>query len=333
MSALWQPGDPEDLGLDLDLLESLSGFRLDDNPLPGSDAWLQTISASKVAIIMGYAPKKWGTRHSLYHQIIGTTPREEPNAVQARGHDFEPLILKWYQRDNPDADVRPTRAWANKERLWQTATPDALAFLASRVRGVEAKTADDIRDWGEPGPGQRLPLYYLCQIQWQMDTIGYEETDLAAVGPFELFHTKPKVFRVHYVARTAAMLRERCLEFREDCEMRIEPKPDYTAPPDRKVLSYQNGEIVDDSVTVPDDVAIAYLQAKATEDNIENEGKAAAAELQKFMGDKRKAVWNGINIANRQSGGVGKPPKLVAAKGIKSQALDLIKVGQAKDVA
>lgn len=306
-------------------MTALTGHEMSTPLIPGSDEWLRTGSASKVPVILGLAPKSWGTPHSLYHQIRKTTPAEDMSAVMERGHELEPLIRKWFARDHPHLTVRETGSWQNDYRPWQTADPDGLAEDADgEIVGLEVKTAQYIQDWNEPGPEQLIPPYYECQGQWQMDTIGYRRTIFAVCGPYELFATKPKYYVVHYRPDLAPGMRKQVRDFFEDVDMGIEPAPNYEAEPDRRVLKWKHPDIKSGSIEVPDEVALAYLRAKAAEVKNETKGKSDIAGLQAVLGDSHAATWNGMVLATRQRGAKGAPPKLVAARGLKDQAADLV---------
>lgn len=306
-------------------MNALTGHEMATPLVPGSDEWLRTGSASKTSVILGLAPKSWGTRHSLYHQIRKTTPAKDMTAVMERGHELEPLIRKWFARDHPHLVVRETGSWQHNERPWQTADPDGLAEDdEGDLIGLEVKTAQYIQDWNDPGPEQRVPPYYDCQGQWQMDTIGHRRTIFAVCGPYELFATQPKYYTVEYRPELAPGMRRQVMNFFEDVEMGIEPEPDYEAEPDRNVLKYKHPHIDDLRIDVPDEVALAYLRAKASEAKSETAGKADVARLQELLGDHKYAMWNGMTLATRQKGAKGAPPKLVAARGLKDQAAELV---------
>lgn len=52
-------------------MTTLTGFQLPEPLIPGSESWLATTSASQLCQITGSAPKKWGTRNSLWHEKRG----------------------------------------------------------------------------------------------------------------------------------------------------------------------------------------------------------------------------------------------------------------------
>src|SRR5689334_4090086 len=92
---------------------------------PGSEEWLKTISASKVAAILGLS--KWESPRSLWHQMRGDLPREEPTTAQSRGHYLEPAILAWFFDQHPELR-QSAKTGASYVDGWKSAAPDAVAY-------------------------------------------------------------------------------------------------------------------------------------------------------------------------------------------------------------
>lgn len=308
---------------------------LEETPEPGSEEWLRYGTASKAAIVTGHAPKEWGTRHSLYHRMRGTTPPEKQSAVMARGHEFEPMICNWFAEQHPHLTVVETGMWVNNERTWQAATPDRLAIDEDDVvAGVEAKSDQHLRDWGEPGPDARVPLNYTVQTMWQMDALGLHRVYIPAVGPFELFNRRPKVFVIDYDAEIAEWVRTEYRNFLDDVAMGFEPPADYSAKPDRDALRWQYTAVEDDTALVLDDeLAIEYLAAKAAEKVAKTAAEVATAKVAKALGTRKNATWNSEVIAHRKKGRGGGPPSLSAVSGLADRAQDLLAAGTRQEVA
>lgn len=302
---------------------SLTGFRLDVDLEPGSPEWLATYSASQVAAICGLS--EWDTPRSIYDAKKGIVPPQPQTDVQGRGHEFEPLISGWVADQNPTWEVMETGTWAHRERTWQTANPDAIVVVGADgdddiTELLEIKTAADMHEWGDTPP-----IKYLVQCMWQMDVIGVRRTHLAACGPFELFHRRPKMFVIDYNPREAAMLREKVLEFDAKLRAGIQPAADHSRECDRLAVRYGNTAIVDDpGVEIPDELAEIYLGPYAEKADVEARAKAGASRLLEFLGESKKATYRGMTIATRINGRGDKPPTLRASNGLAEKAADLL---------
>lgn len=299
---------------------TLTGHQLDVDLDPGSPEWLQTVSASQIATIVGLS--KWNSAHTLWHLKNGTRPPEKQTDAQGRGHEFEPLIFGWFAEANPDRRVTETGTWQHGIRTWQTANPDGLV---DDDEGLEIKTADDIRDWDN-----QVPPYYQCQGQWQMDTIGLKRITFAVCGPFELFHRKPKYFVLDYDPRRAAWLREEALRFMESLELGIEPDRDLRRDDDRLTMRWQNTEVRDEGLEIPDELAIPYLTALAETKRIEGDKAHWSAELAAYLQDRKKATWRGTTLGARKK---TTPPTFSAASGLADKAPELLNPTPEENVA
>ena len=304
---------------------TITGEKLATALEPGSAAWLQTVSASQIATILGISP--WQSAHTLWHLKKGTRPAEPQTNAQTRGHEFEPLIAEWFAAAHPEWQVCVTGTWRHRARHWQTATPDwvlipdagELMPEQEPTALLEIKTAQDLVAWGD-----EVPNYYRAQAMWQADTIGVDRVIFAACGPFELFDRRPKEFVVDYDPREAALLREAALEFMDLLDLGVEPDPDYRRDDDRLTARYKHPAVVDDSLDVPDEVAVPWLEALAAQKAVDGDKSAAAAELAAYVGDSKTVVWRGITLGSRRRGRGDQPPTFAAAKGIADKAIQLL---------
>lgn len=303
----------------------LTGHKLDVDLEPGSPEWLQTVSASQIATIVGLTPPDWETPFSLWQKKAGVMPPEPQTDAQGRGHEFEPLIRQWYANAHPEWIVAETGTWQHSVRTWQTANPDALlipdegeVFPEQEPTALlEIKTAADMRDWAGG-----IPDYYQCQGQWQMDTLGLDKVIFAVCGPFELFDRRPREFELEYNPRAAAKLREKAIRFMESLDLGIEPDPDLRTEPDRLAIRFQHTAVIDTPpVDLPDEIAIPYLTALADTKRIEGDKARWSAEVAKYLGDSKAAAWHGVTLGTRRK---TDPPSFSAAKGIADRAPELL---------
>lgn len=298
---------------------TLKGILLDEPLIPGTAPWLATYSASQVAAICGLSDHD--TPRSIYDAKKGIVPPQPQTDVQGRGHEFEPLIRGWVADQNPDWEIEETGTWRHRQREWQTANPDGVIHNPKEVVSLlEIKTAFDLQSWGDTPP-----VKYLVQCMWQMDVTGARRTHLAACGPFELFHRRPRMYVIEYNSHEARLLRERVLEFDAALRAGIQPPANHDAESDRLAVRYAHTAIVDDpGVEIPDDLAALYLEPYAEAADVEARKKSGASRLLEYLGESRKATYRGTTIATRIPGRGDKPPTLRATNGLADKAADLL---------
>lgn len=162
-----------------------------------------TIGSSDVASILGYAhhdASPWRTWARLVGLVERYESTDDPEA--AAGRMMEPAIGGRYAIERGlviGADIMPgppiTAAPFVGREAWMSARPDftrgawgaqsnglARRWIAGAV--VEAKSPrvlDPGEGWGEAGT-DRVPMYYLVQIVWQMAVLDVDAADLAAFG-------------------------------------------------------------------------------------------------------------------------------------------------------
>lgn len=294
----------------------LTGRKLETPITPGSIEHLSVLSASKMPQLMNLCPPEWGDEFTLWHEMRHKRQLSKPSDAMTRGHEFEPMIRDWFQRDHPTLRVETTSTWAHLERPWQTADPDGEVWHDDgTLELLEVKTASDMRDWGQPGTDE-IPDHYYAQTQWQLDTIGARRVHVAVCGPFELFDRKPRYYIIDYDPEYARVLREKGLRFMQSLELGVEPVRRNTTDKAMLAVRWKNPVITDDpGLEIPDEIAEPYLATRGDCPTCA-EAKDAAATLLEYMGSAKKATYRGVTIANRVNGRAGAPPMLRAAKGI-----------------
>lgn len=273
----------------------LTGVRLP--PLePGSPAWLRTMSASKVAAVLGLSP--YDSPFSLWHRMAGLTPAQEVKAHLARGHYLEPGIAAWFADQHPDWTVAPGDSWAHPEQPLFTASPDRLAYLPDgEVRGVEIKTAARDDEWGEAGTDQ-VPPGYRAQVQWQMAVTGCRTTHVAVLTAF----LELREYVVTYDPDDAVFLMERAAAFLDS----LPGQPGERRPSiDDHGATYEavrqlHPDIDGSDVEVDPDVALRYLAAVPAAKAADVELTGAKAALLDQMRTAKRALFADRPIARRQ---------------------------------
>jgi putative phage-type endonuclease len=182
--------------------------------------WLETrrlgITASEIATILGLS--KWNSPLSLYFAKLGVLDENEGDYRMALGTALEPYVISCFTRLTSKT-TETVGLLQSTERDWQLATPDALA---DGHHPLEAKTALSEDDWG-PSGSEMIPLYYRCQLLWQMDVLGADYGFLCVVF---LRSGEPRWYRIDWDGGDVAVMREAALEFLDRLERSRPPRPD-----------------------------------------------------------------------------------------------------------
>ena len=275
---------------------------------PGSPEWLQVVSASKVAAVLGLSP--YESRFSLYHRMRGTVPAEADTDLTRRGHYLEPAIRAWFADEHPDWTVQTTGSWRHPQRTWQTASPDWLVLLGDGViEGFEAKSAIGDEEWGEDGSDQ-VPPGVRAQVLWQMDTIGTRRTHVAVLTAFLEFRS----YVIDYDADEAAAIVASCDAFLTD--VRDGRQPDIDAHNQTYVtLRELHPDIDDVKVELPMRIADGYRGALEACKEAEAAKRLATSLVADVMGTARRAHDPlGEPVAIRVPGRGDNPPFIRPAR-------------------
>lgn len=281
--------------------------RLVDRMEPGSDQWLQVMSASKVAAVVGLSP--WESRFSLYHRMKGLLG-DGGNDATRRGIYLEDGVAAWFADQHTDWRIERTGTWLHRDRPWQAASPDRLGILPDgSIELVEIKTAGEATEWGAAGTDE-IPTHYRPQVIWQLDTLGLQRCHVAVLLPFLQF----RAYTVDYNPDEAAYLRDEAAAFLDDlAHDRLPPIDGHTAT--YQAVRELHADIDEVAVDVPDDIAEPYLAALAAERDIAAEKRRTAALLLAHMGTAKDAYYRSRRIASRQAKGLDTTPYLCAARG------------------
>lgn len=273
-------------------------------PEPGSPEWYKSMSASKVAAVVGLSP--YQSRFSLWHRMAGLIEPEPQTAAMSRGHYLEDGIARWFAAENPGFEVRPATSWMHAEHDWATATPDRDLSTPDGPSLLEVK-ADDSPEW-DAREGT-IPGNYYCQVQWQLLCSGLPRAHVAHLGAYlEL---------AQYVIEADPAYQEWLLdEARRFMDSLpggpAERRPDLDGHTETySTVRKLHPDINDETVTVDHEAAERYRFALDEADAAEGYKRQAAAALLDLLGDARKAVNpDGQTVAIRIPGRNGAPPFL-----------------------
>lgn len=266
---------------------------------PGSPEWLREMTASKVAAVLGLSP--WQSRFSLWYEMAGQVPHGDGTAQMARGHYLEDGIAR-YVADQYGFNVGPGLCWRNRERPWQVASPDRLAYpvydgahlhpdRATAV--VEVKTAADWEHWGPDGSDE-IPVYYRAQAVWQMDCLG---VDTAYVGVL-LPRLELRSYVLHPVEGEAEFIREEARAFLDSLAAGDPPDVDKHSET-YSTLRALHPDIVGGEVPLDPELAYAYAHAVVDLRRAEDEHTLQRSRVAAAMGDAKTAVVDGVTVATR----------------------------------
>lgn len=272
---------------------------------PGNPEWLQLMTGSKIAAILGLSP--WESRFSLWHRMKGTVPAQAEDDVKRRGHYLEPVICQWWADEHPDWKIGRTGTFVHRHRRWQAATPDRLAKKDGElVVPVEAKS-DAGGGWGEPGT-EEIPVYYRAQIIWTLDVLGLPHAEVPMISDRLEFRR----YFVDWNADEAEYMRGEALKFLSDLEHDIEPDLDEHSAT-YQVVKEMHPDIDDVNVDISRELAHRFRAADAGLKAAKAEKAVATAEMARAMGSARYAVDpDGETVAIRVPNG-DHPPYVKAA--------------------
>ena len=267
---------------------------------PGTDEWRQTMSASKIAAVVGLSP--FTSRFALWHEMAGTIDRGPMTESMSRGHFLEPAVADWFAAQHPDWKVIPTGTWTHRETPWATATPDRLVLVpGGGARTLEVKTASYADEWGPSGTDQ-IPPGYRCQVVWAMFVTGATVAHVAALLGFLEF----REYVIDFDVDEARFLFESAAQFMDELDQGEAP------PLDGSDSTYQavrelHPDIDDVEIQIEDELAVHLAATKREAETAAAAHTQAKAWVLDAMGSARKATCNGLPIATRAAKNGGTP--------------------------
>jgi putative phage-type endonuclease len=274
---------------------------------PGTAAWEEartglTITATEIAAVVGLSP--WMSRFTLWHKKAGLpTPPFEMNPAIEWGNRLEDVVAQKWEDEHPGMLAAPAGTWRHREREWQRATPDRLVYEAPRnvfevpdtaTALLEVKTSPFGDEWGPSGAEDGVPVWYRCQVIWQMDVLGLRRTDFAVLISGHDYREST----VEYDEAEAKILRDAAERFLDDVRQGNRP------PIDGATDTYQTIRVQPDGLE-DRDVEIPFGLVCRWDNAYEQAAKASAdltqirSEVLDAIGNGRRAVCEGRRIAYR----------------------------------
>ncbi|MFE6829228.1 YqaJ viral recombinase family protein [Streptomyces sp. NPDC057717] len=280
---------------------------------PGSTEWKQAraglcITATEIAAVMGLSP--WQSAYSLWHKKAGlphppfvTTPEME------WGVRLEPTVATKWSDEHQDFGVEPTGTWRHVDRDWQRATPDRLLTQQARTSALlEVKTSPMGEGWG-PSGSDEIPIYYRCQVQWQLDTLGYRLCHVALlVGGCD--YREYVIEHDETDAKTLRTAGEQFLDSVRDGRVPDIDGSDHTY----NTLRLQPDRFDPIDVEIPGPIASKYEVIGQQYKAVGDEYTQAKSELLKAIGAGKNAMHLGRRIAYRVANDDGTTKQLQPAR-------------------
>lgn len=284
---------------------------------PGSEEWhaarAEGIGASEIAAVVHLSP--WESHFGLWHRKQGLIGPQAGDELMVWGHYLEEPIARRFAAEHPELRVQRTGTWRSRMRPWQLANPDRLAYTRPYAKTpgtripVEVKWSPNGDGWGPAGSDQ-IPIYYRCQVQWQMDVLGAEQAIVAA-----LVGSEYREYVVGYDHIDAELLRKSGQRFMDSLAAGEVPDIDSTGHTYR-ALKELHPDIDNRDAEIDPHLAGRYRGALRSLEDAADGAQQAKNEVLAAMGTARYAVVEDQRIARRQPGGRGsialhevKPPK------------------------
>lgn len=269
---------------------------------PGTDAWSQIITPSKVAAILGAS--RWESPFSLWQRMKGNVPAEEPKDVYAIGHDYEPAAANRWARRNEGWRISSGEVQFHIDPTTfgfpAVATLDRRASRGSARRCVEFKVARDLSDmdkWGDDFTGD-CPDDYWTQVQAQMLFTGWTRhpAQLMALGPF----WNEGLYTIPFDPVVAEYIVTKCREFWESLAEDVAPPLDNSVPTYECVRAMHPDIVRDSEVELSRGLANEYRASVESLADAEKWARETKTRVLDAMGDAHFAMCEGQKVARRQ---------------------------------
>lgn len=153
------------------------------------DEWLlerlKGIGSSDAGTVMGASP--FSTPLRLWRQRMGIDPPVQETQAMKNGHFLEPAVAAYFA-DATGATIEKESEgdWlaVDDERPWLRVSPDRLFYPEGFEHKRENWCILEIKSTSKPVDKANLPLYWVCQVQYQMGVMGVGMAAVAWVTGF-----------------------------------------------------------------------------------------------------------------------------------------------------
>lgn len=291
------------------LSDILGSARLVGNFENGSPEWHELrktgIGGSDIAAICNASP--WTSPFALWAKKTGRIDDTfTPSEAAEWGNRLEAVVLDKFEEEHPELTIyRNPGTWANIERPWQLANPDAIYQSQDGTYGIiEVKTSRYEDDWADG-----VPAYYATQVHWYSQTFGFTApayvAALFAGSKYREFTLTPDEFE-------QATNLEQVELFRKYLD--TDTQPDYDgATSTYETIRQLHPDIEDDEEELGD-LGVHYFLAVSAAAEADKHLTEIKSRVLDAMGKKKRGLIDGVWKVTRQarSGGA---PYLVSKRG------------------
>ena len=153
------------------------------------DEWLRErlkgIGSSDAGTIMGASP--FSTPLRLWRQRMGLDPPVKETQAMRNGHFLEPAVAEYFADATGAAiEYESEGDWmaVDDESPWLRVSPDRLFYPEGFEQTKENWCILEIKSTSKPVDKANLPLYWVCQVQYQMGVMGIGMAAIAWVTGF-----------------------------------------------------------------------------------------------------------------------------------------------------
>jgi putative phage-type endonuclease len=270
----------------------------------GSTEWHELrktgIGGSDVAAICRLSPysspfKLWATKTGRLDDTF------TPSEAAEWGNRLESVVIDKFEEEHPELKVhRHVGTYANQERPWQLANPDAIYETADGKFGIiEVKTSRYEDDW----IGDQPPVWYQTQVQWYAQTFGFE-TPIYVVALFS--GSKYREYQVEADRFVQDTYLTEVEKFRE--LVLADKQPDY----DGSTATFETVRALHPDIAPDTDIELGdlgsnYLNALAGYNDASEELNYWKSKVLDLMGDAKRGTLAGEVIVTRQAKAGGVP--------------------------
>ena len=290
------------------------GTLVKNPPSPGTPQWRQMITASKIPAILKLS--RWQSEYSLWHELKGLYERDSPDETRmAMGHLAEDFLAKaWqYKKQEETGIAYQLNQFDRQKQTYELAyTNTALPFpnmatidrraINRKQSGhgrfwiIEAKTASDLRDWGEPGDASGVPADYLAQVMFQMGVAGIHNASIIAVD----YNFKPEIWDIEFNPTLFNHMVEKASKFYASLSQDEPPELDDSVATYETVRGIHPDIEKGTEVEISLELASTYLDAVHAAEYAEINLRGAKTAMLNELGKSNKAMHNGQKIADRR---------------------------------
>ncbi|MFC7591096.1 hypothetical protein ACFQYP_64980 [Nonomuraea antimicrobica] len=141
-----------------------------------------------------------------------------------------------------------------------------------------------------------MPLYYRCQVKWYMDVFGVPRWRVVLLDERHRF----REYVVEHDPVEAAMLRDAAEDFLASLFWGEMPPLDDHPATYAAVLQLHPDIDRDAAVVLPHEMAYEFIDAHLSLGAAEKRVTKVDSEVAAFMGNARRALWDGNRVARRQ---------------------------------